>query len=576
MPLYNQSSFTFPMSLRGDYRADALLGDFSQNTTGGAAGPQRWGSDVITYSFPAGTAWWADALNYGNGEVRAGWIQFSDAQKAAARKALDAWAAVANITFVEVPDGQSVGDIRFAFTYGVKAPFAGLAYLPTSDAASAGDVWMGAHLANQTFTSSNVSRAAFKVAIPGQGLPSPIPKLYDEASAVNYQFLLHEIGHALGLSHPFATAGKTRGTAVLPSNEDNQNNTIMSYTDKAHPVTPTTPMPYDILAMQWLYGWNKTHNAGDNVYTFDSSEINFLTISDAGGIDTIKATDQRGLLTIGPNPTGDIIDLNWYNASATGPGSGSSIGFYSNSLVDNISSLVFQFRNIFIAPGVNIENAIGSEEKDTIWGNFLNNQLTGGNGSDYIDGGAGIDTSVYSQARSAYTVTKKSSTTWNVTDNFNTIDRLGASVRYSDTLTNIERLKFSDGTLAFDVGAGEVAGQAYRVYKAAFNRTPDNDGLKYWIGVMDAGATAKQVANGFIASPEFSSLYGTTPSHAVLVTKFYQNVLGRQPEADGYNYWLGLLDAGLALPNDVLAAFSESTENQVKVVGLIQDGIWLV
>jgi len=204
---------------------------------------------------------------------------------------------------------------------------------------------------------------------------------------------------------------------------------------------------------------------------------------------------------------------------------------------------------------------------DSLSGGAGNDTLIGGAGNDTLDGGSGTDTAVYAGVRSNFTITK--------TPNGYTVAAKTGS-EGTDTLTNIERLKFSDGTLALDVGAGEVAGQAYRVYKAAFNRTPDNDGLKYWIGVMDAGATAKQVANGFIASAEFSSLYGTTPSHAVLVTKFYQNVLGRQPEADGYNYWLGLLDAGLALPNDVLAAFSESPENQVKVVGLIQDGIWLV
>jgi len=239
----------------------------------------------------------------------------------------------------------------------------------------------------------------------------------------------------------------------------------------------------------------------------------------------------------------------------------------------------------FVDTLLSIENVTGSEFADVIAGdagaNLLdggdgeddligrggNDTLDGGAGNDTLDGGAGIDTAVYAGVRSNFTVTK-------TTNGYTVADKTGSEG--TDTLTNIERLKFSDGMLAFDVDAGAVAGQAYRVYKAAFNRIPDNDGLKYWIGVMDAGATAKQVANGFIASAEFSSLYGTTPSHAVLVTKFYQNVLGRQPEADGYNYWLGLLDAGLALPNDVLAAFSESPENQVKVVGLIQDGIWLV
>jgi hypothetical protein len=61
-----------------------------------------------------------------------------------------------------------------------------------------------------------------------------------------------------------------------------------------------------------------------------------------------------------------------------------------------------------------------------------------------------------------------------------------------DTLINVERLKFADTAIALDTSG--VGGQAYRVYKAAFNRTPDLGGLGYWIGGMDSGASLKSVA----------------------------------------------------------------------------------
>ncbi|MFN7088181.1 MAG: M10 family metallopeptidase [Burkholderiales bacterium] len=567
MPLYTTGSFTFPMSLRDDYRADALLGDFYQNAYGGSAGPQAWGSNVITYSFPTGNALWADGLNYGNGEVRAGWIPFNDLQKAAARKALDAWASVANITFVEVPDGQSVGDIRFAFTYGVDTTAAAHAYHPMSGVATAGDVWVEAERANQTFTSSSVSRAAFYVAIPGQQLPSPLPQLYDQASAFNYQILLHEIGHALGLSHPFAKAGQTRSTAVLPSLEDNYDNTVMSYTSRAHPVTPTTPMSYDILAIQWLYGWNTAHNASDTTYTFDSTEINFLTVYDAGGIDTIKATDQRGLLlSAAVNPDGDIIDLNYYNSAANGPGSGSSIGFYSSSLVDNIGSLAFRFRNIFIAPGVDIENAIGSDARDTIWGNHLNNKITGNLGSDSIDGGAGIDTSIYSANRGSYTVAK-TSTGWTVSDNFTTKLITNASASFTDMLSSIERLQFSDVSVALDLTGN--AGKVAKILGAVFG--PAAVANKAYVGIglqlLDSGTSYEALTALAIGAASAS-----TPQQ--IVNLLWTNLMGSAPTAQEAQPYVDLLNGGMTAGQlGVLAADSSFNTARINLAGLISSGI---
>ena len=131
-------------------------------------------------------------------------------------------------------------------------------------------------------------------------------------------------------------------------------------------------------------------------------------------------------------------------------------------------------------------------------------------------------------------------------------------------------------THAFDVDAGENAGSAYRVYQAAFARTPDNGGLKYWIGQVDAGTSLIDVAKGFIASAEFQSIYGANPSNADFVSKLYQNVLGREGEAGGLAFWVGELDSGARDKATVLAGFSESSENIAGVAATIADGIVLV
>ena len=118
-----------------------------------------------------------------------------------------------------------------------------------------------------------------------------------------------------------------------------------------------------------------------------------------------------------------------------------------------------------------------------------------------------------------------------------------------------------------------MGGQTYRVYKAAFNRTPDLGGLGCWIRGMDGGISLNAVAQGFVNSAEFKTVYGASPTNAQIDTRFYDNVLGRAADSGGYNYWLGILDSGQASVAGVLAAFSESSENQAAVIGVIGNGI---
>mgnify|MGYP003459013994 CR=1 FL=1 len=54
--------------------------------------------------------------------------------------------------------------------------------------------------------------------------------------------------------------------------------------------------------------------------------------------------------------------------------------------------------------------------------------------------------------------------------------------------------------------------------------------------------------------------------------KFYQNVLHRQPDPAGYDYWVKVLDDKLATLPAVLAAISESPENQDALAAVIGAG----
>ena len=190
-----------------------------------------------------------------------------------------------------------------------------------------------------------------------------------------------------------------------------------------------------------------------------------------------------------------------------------------------------------------------------------NDRITLLDGAHKVDGGAGLDTVVLASARADVQVVHNASD-----DSFQLTDKAGAV----STLTGVERLQFSDASVALDIdGSG---GQAYRVYQAAFNRAPDLAGLGFWIDAMDNGASLSSVAQGFVASDEFKQAYGANPSHTDLVTRFYQNILHRAPEQAGLDYWVGVLDGNKAGVSDVLFNISESAENKAGLIGVIGNG----
>lgn len=201
---------------------------------------------------------------------------------------------------------------------------------------------------------------------------------------------------------------------------------------------------------------------------------------------------------------------------------------------------------------------------DTLRGNAGNDYIKGGSGNDNVDGGEGIDTAVYSGNSAYYTVTR-TATGYTVTDRSGT--------EGTDTLTNIERLQFTDQILAVDINGN--AGKIYRLYQAAFNRPPDNSGLKYWINAFDSGVSFRDIAASFEKSVEYQNLYGSNLSNDGLVNALYAYALHRTPDQIGHDYWVSQLNAGATSRENLIMDFSESTENQAAVVGTIGGGIHL-
>ena len=141
-----------------------------------------------------------------------------------------------------------------------------------------------------------------------------------------------------------------------------------------------------------------------------------------------------------------------------------------------------------------------------------------------------------------------------------------------DTLQSIERIEFSDLSVSLDTAGS--SGIAYRLYKAAFNREPDLEGIGYWMAALDSGKDTIAAAADFVYSAEFQSVYGVNPTNSEFLLKLYNNVLGRDPDEEGFNWWLEQMNSGTSYTMaKVLANFSESTENKSVVADLIGNGI---
>ncbi|VVO43121.1 DUF4214 domain-containing protein [Pseudomonas fluorescens] len=139
-------------------------------------------------------------------------------------------------------------------------------------------------------------------------------------------------------------------------------------------------------------------------------------------------------------------------------------------------------------------------------------------------------------------------------------------------LVGVERVEFNDGKrLALDIEGN--AGQTYRLYKAAFDRVPDKEGLGFWIGQLDKGVSIDSVAAGFVASQEFQTINGASPSNLQLVTSLYQHILGRAPDQSGLDLWTAQLDNHALDASHLLINFAESNENKIALTGQVQYGI---
>lgn len=127
-------------------------------------------------------------------------------------------------------------------------------------------------------------------------------------------------------------------------------------------------------------------------------------------------------------------------------------------------------------------------------------------------------------------------------------------------------------TIRSFLASGEFANSiapAVRLYFAYFRRVPDYSGLQYWMGRVRQGTPLVDVSNNFVTSPEFVTTYGSL-SDGQFVDRVYENVLGRAPDAGGYQHWVGMLASGQMSRGAVMTGFSESAEYAWKMAPDVQ------
>ncbi len=135
---------------------------------------------------------------------------------------------------------------------------------------------------------------------------------------------------------------------------------------------------------------------------------------------------------------------------------------------------------------------------------------------------------------------------------------------------DIDRVLFKDGYVAFDTDG--VAGQAYRLYQAAFGQVSDLVSLGDTIYQMDQGLALSTAAGELLASAAFLNANGSNLSHTDFITLVYGNALGRAPEVGESALWLSRLSSG-STREQLVVALSESSEGSAYVASRIEDGI---
>lgn len=196
---------------------------------------------------------------------------------------------------------------------------------------------------------------------------------------------------------------------------------------------------------------------------------------------------------------------------------------------------------------------VGMGGNDTIFGAEGDDILDGGEGNDILDGGEGDDI-FYTGVGNDTVRGGIGNDVVRYDDRFNHFDFNPAEDHIvvqsdegdsTDSLYDIEMLQFGDIALdanrVMDLLNLEAA--VTRLYNALLGRNPDNNGFLFWLNDIDfRGNTLQGVSGAFAGSEEYIARFGAQ-SNEEFVNQLYNNILLRDPDQTGYDYWMNEIEA---------------------------------
>lgn len=276
-----------------------------------------------------------------------------------------------------------------------------------------------------------------------------------------------------------------------------------------------------------------------------------------GTVETASSFDD-GVLTLGtstdlPGPLAAGTELYAYEFDTSGPGSIQITDFLvlktdgpgTFSETADLITVTFE-GGTAQTPTDGPDRLAGTPQAETLTGLGGNDTLEGSPGVDTLNGGDGIDIAAMTGPRDDYQLVISTTGT-------TLIDRRPGGDE-TDTLIDIETLTF-EGEAAADPldltkfgGAASLTAEEFNtiieLYIAYYNRAPDALGLNFWSTAFADGLSLDAIAALFAGQPETLAAYPEGTSSTVFATTVYTNVLGRDPDADGLNFWVGQLESG--------------------------------